>query len=62
MQTTVYKCINGTGNYTQYSVINHSGKDHENRNLYIHVTIYVCVTDSHCYTAEMNTAEMNTAL
>lgn len=41
MQTTTYKCINGTGNYTQYRVINHSGKDYENRK--IHICNYVCV-------------------
>ena len=47
MQTPVYKCINnkvplyGTGNHTQNPVINHSGKDSENRTIY--VTGCVCI-------------------
>ena len=36
-----------TGNYIQHPVINHNGKGHEN--------VYVCVTESLCYTAEFNT-------
>ena len=43
MQTTIYKCINSTGNYNQYPVINHSGKDYENRKIYICNYVCVCV-------------------
>ena len=36
-----------TGNYIQYSVIN--GKEYEKE------CIYICITESLCYTAVMNT-------
>ena len=35
-----------TGNYIQYSVINHNGKEYKNN-------AYVCVTESVCWTAEL---------
>ena len=38
-----------TGNYIQYPVINHNGKEYEKK------YIYVCITESLCCTAEMNT-------
>ena len=38
----------GTGNYTQYPVINHDGKEYEKH-------AYVCITESLCCTAEINT-------
>ena len=47
------KCINNkvllssTGNYTQYPVINHNGKEYEKE--------YIYITDSLCCTAEINT-------
>ena len=37
-----------TGNYIQYPVINHNGKEYEKG-------IYICITESLCCTAEMNT-------
>ena len=42
-----------TGNYIQYPVINHNGKEYERECEY--VCIYVCVTESLCCTAEINT-------
>ena len=36
-----------TGNYTQYPVINHNGKEYEKE--------YVCITESHYCIAEINT-------
>ena len=36
-----------TGNYTQYPVINHNGKEYEKG--------YICITASVCYTAKINT-------
>ena len=36
-----------TGNYIQYPVINHNGKEYEK--------VYMCITESLCYTTEMNT-------
>ena len=39
-----------TGNYIQYPVINHNGKNYEKE------YIYICITESLCYTAEINTA------
>ena len=36
-----------TGNYIQYSVTNHNGKEYE--------YIYICITESLCSTAEINT-------
>ena len=38
-----------TGNYIQYPVINHNGKDYEKE------YIYICITESLCCTAEINT-------
>ena len=38
-----------TGNYIQYPVINHNGKEYEKE------YIYICITESLCYTAEINT-------
>ena len=35
-----------TGNYIQYPVINHNGKDCEKER------VYICVTESHCCMAE----------
>ena len=43
-----------TGNYIQYSVIN--GKEYEKE------CIYVCITESLCYTAVMNTLQINHTL
>ena len=37
----------GTGNYIQYPVINHNGKEYEKE--------HVCITESLCCTAEINT-------
>ena len=36
-----------TGNYIQYPVINHNGKEYEK--------VYICITESLCCTAEINT-------
>ena len=36
-----------TGNYIQYPVINHNGKEYEKE--------YICITESLCCTAETNT-------
>ena len=38
-----------TGNYFQYPVINHKGKE------YIKKNIYMCITESLCCTAEIGT-------
>ena len=38
-----------TGNYIQYSVITHNGKEYEK------VCIYICITESHCCTAVIKT-------
>ena len=37
-----------TGNYVQYTVINHNGKEYEKN-------VYICITESLCCTAEINT-------
>ena len=39
-------------NYIQYPVIDHHGKEYKKR-IYIH--IYICITESLCCTAEINT-------
>ena len=45
------------GNYIQYPVINHNGKEYEKDYIYIYmcVCVCVCVTESLCCTAEINT-------
>ena len=40
-----------TGNYIQYPVINHNGKEYEKECVYI----YICITESLFCTAEINT-------
>ena len=40
-----------TGNYIQYPVINHNGKEYKKEC----VCVCVCVTESLCCTAEINT-------
>ena len=42
-----------TGNYTQYPVINHNGKEYEKECEYIYIYIYK--TESLFYRAEVNT-------
>ena len=37
-----------TGNYFQYPVINHNGKEYKKE-------LYIGITESICYTAEINT-------
>ena len=39
--------VYSTGNYIQYPVISHNGKEHAKE--------YVCITESLCCTAEINT-------
>ena len=56
MQTSIYRMKNNkvlpysTGNYIQYPVINHNGK-----NIKKNIDVCVCVTESPCCTAEINT-------
>ena len=38
-----------TGNYIQYPMINHNGKEYFKKN------VYICITESLCCTAEINT-------
>ena len=33
--------VNGTGNYIQYPVINHNGKEYEKEFIYIYICIYM---------------------
>ena len=39
--------LDSTGNSIQYPVINHNGKEYKN--------VYICITESLCCTAEINT-------
>ena len=41
------------GNYTQYHVINHNGKEYEKE--YIYIYIYIYISESLCCTPETNT-------
>ena len=45
-----------TGNYIQYLVINSNGKEYEKE------YIYICITESLCCTAEINTTFKSTIL
>ena len=53
IQATIYKVnkvlLYSTGNYTQYPVTNHNGKEYEKEYLCI------CITESLCCTPETNT-------
>ena len=55
------ECINNkvllcsTGNYIQYPVVNHNGKEYEKNGLYMCVCACVCVYESSCCTAEIHT-------
>ena len=56
MQTSIYSWINNkvllysTGNYIQYSLINHNEKEYEKEYVYTHTHIYI--TESLCCTAK----------
>ena len=41
--------LHSTGNYIQYPVINHNGKEFKKKN------VYMCITESLCCTSETNT-------
>ena len=41
--------MNSTGNSIEYPVIDHNGKEYKNKNA------YMCITESLCCTAEINT-------
>ena len=51
------------GNYSQYPVINHNGKEyekiyiyiHKHTHIYTHICVCVCITESLCCTEEINT-------
>ena len=40
--------------YIQYLVITYNGKDLK-KNIYMCICIYICITESLCYTSETNT-------
>ena len=46
-----------TGKYIQYPMINHNGKEYKKECIYIYIYIYmyICITESLCCTAEINT-------
>lgn len=47
-----------TGNYIQYLVIYHNGKEYETEYTYVctfFFNVYICITESLCCTAEINT-------
>ena len=49
MQTIIYRMykLHNTVNYIQYPLINHNGKEYEKE--------YICITESLCCIAEINT-------
>ena len=53
MQTSIYRnnkvLVYSTGNYIQYPVINYNGKEYDKE------CIYMCITESLCCSAEINT-------
>ena len=57
IHSTIYKRVTNkdllysTRNYIPYPVINHNGKEYKKKRMYI----YICITESLCYTAEVNT-------
>ena len=68
MHTTVYKIdkqqhpvVYSTGHFTQYSIVNHDGKESDKVYIYVcvcvcvSVCVCVCVMGSLCSTPEMNT-------
>ena len=72
MQTIIYRMdkqqgqLYSTGNYIQYPMIYHNGKEYEkeyvwDRYIYIYkiyiyyIYMYVCIIESLCCTAEVNT-------
>ena len=46
-----------TEKYIQYPMINHNGKEYKKECIYIYIYIYmyICITESLCCTAEINT-------
>ena len=45
------KQLYSTGNYSQSP-----GIEHDEKNIYIYMYMYVCMTESLCYTAEIGTS------
>ena len=54
------ECINNkvllysTGNHSQYPMINHNRKEYRKKEC-LYMYIYICITESLCYTAEIDT-------
>ena len=44
-----------TGNYIQYPIINHNGKEYEKAYICMCMYVYIYITESLCYIAEINT-------
>ena len=54
-QTTRSYCIAySTGNYTQYPVINHNGKEYEKECVCVCIYIYIYITETLCCTIQIN--------
>ena len=44
-----------TENYIQYPMINNNGKEYSLKRMCIYIYICICITESLCFTAEINT-------
>ena len=44
-----------TGNYIQYPMINHNGREYIKQCIYMCVCMHVCIIKSLCYIAEIST-------
>ena len=55
-QITNKDLLYSTGNDTQYLIITYNGRKDKKR---IHISIYICITESLCCTPETNTLQIN---
>jgi len=48
-----------TGNYIQFPLIRHNGKEYIKEYIYIYIYIYMCITESPCHSADIGMLQID---